>query len=618
MDGSAHLLALKVMRVSRPTIASSWQPFFSASPSFSAHSTSSLTSLQGSAPLDGCPKTLRDLTSTSQLLTLPSSFGAIQLGETFSSCLCLNNEAQETIHGVSLRIEMQTVSTKTVLADIGGQDYSLDAGALVETLVHHEIKELGQHVLACTVTYHLPPSARTAPGLSPDPSDPRKQVFNKYYKFAATNPLSVKSKVHVPRSPGALTSASEREKVFLEIHIQNLTQDPMWFEKMAFDPVEGWSVLDANTAVMQPGASEPTKQLQSIFSGNNSLLQPQDLRQYIYILEPIVRPDFKAVLAPGTIVPLGRLDISWRSSFGEPGRLLTSTLTRRVPLVAPTQPASALPPHLQRAQSPRPGSPIHRIGTPPGGRVRNIGSNPARPQSPSLPPLPAIPPDIEVDLTVEPIPRQQLKIGQAFNVRCKLVVKTAVENGGTEPRRLKLAAQHVQAVDSNNTPKSEAQIAVDPLSPISAVSTPSPTGTPLRGGPNWPIISESPRKEPTSDLERVSIEALPPPTYVPADDQDKLPSSDALFLGSSSIVLPEITVPASHITTPASPQQQTIKFSLTFIPSKAGVISIGGLRLFVVHDSSISSDPGQPFAEQPQKPRLLNQWTAITEVFVDS
>lgn len=98
----------------------------------------------------------------------------------------------------------------------------------------------------------------------------------------------------------------------------------MWFEKMTFETVEGWSVIDANMTSTHSGSGEPNTQQQSIFSGSNSLLQPQDLRQYIYILEPIVKPEFKAVLAPGTIVPLGRLDISWRSAFGEPGRLLTS------------------------------------------------------------------------------------------------------------------------------------------------------------------------------------------------------------------------------------------------------------------------------------------------------
>jgi hypothetical protein len=141
-------------------------------------------SLQANTPLPGHPKTLRDFTAASELLTLPSSFGAIQLGETFSSCLCVNNEAHVDIDAVTLKVEMQTVTSKVMLAEFGGSKYKLKTGDTLENLVNHEIKELGQHVLACTVTYRLPPNARSAPGPAEDASDPSLQIFRKFYKFA--------------------------------------------------------------------------------------------------------------------------------------------------------------------------------------------------------------------------------------------------------------------------------------------------------------------------------------------------------------------------------------------------------------------------------------------------
>ena len=130
-----------------------------------------------------------------------------------------------------------------------------------------------------------------------------------------TNPLSVKTKVHVPRSPSALLSTEERSKVFLEVHIQNFTSDPMWFERIFFEPAPGWHVQDANLL--------PESQ-KSLFSGAMAMMQSQDTRQYIYILNEINPPAIPVQHAPGAILPLGRLDITWRSSFGEPGRLLTS------------------------------------------------------------------------------------------------------------------------------------------------------------------------------------------------------------------------------------------------------------------------------------------------------
>lgn len=134
-----------------------------------------------------------------------------------------------------------------------------------------------------------------------------------------TNPLSVKTKVHLPRSPSALLSISEKQKVFLEVHIQNLTQDALWFQRIGFECADGWNVEDINTT---RGDSQD-----GLLTGDSSLMQPQDMRQYIYILVPKVVPDFPVTHTPGTVISLGRLDIAWRSSFGEPGRLLTSVGT---------------------------------------------------------------------------------------------------------------------------------------------------------------------------------------------------------------------------------------------------------------------------------------------------
>lgn len=93
----------------------------------------------------------------------------------------------------------------------------------------------------------------------------------------------------------------------------------MWLERMQFECVDGWQVQDANS-LENPvsGSKEP------LFSGSTALMQPQDVRQYIYILLPVSLPPFPITHAPGAILGLGRLDISWRSSYGEPGRLLTS------------------------------------------------------------------------------------------------------------------------------------------------------------------------------------------------------------------------------------------------------------------------------------------------------
>jgi hypothetical protein len=64
-----------------------------------------------------------------------------------------------------------------------------------------------------------------------------------------------------------------------------------------------------------------------------AVMQPQDMRQYIYVLVPATIPPFPVRHVPGSNLPLGRLDISWRSSLGETGRLMTSVRVPRLWIV---------------------------------------------------------------------------------------------------------------------------------------------------------------------------------------------------------------------------------------------------------------------------------------------
>ncbi|OBZ75869.1 Trafficking protein particle complex subunit 13, partial [Grifola frondosa] len=525
MDGTGQLLSLKVMRVSRPSLASAWEPFYSSSPSFSAHSTASVMSLQGKTPLPNHPKTLRDLTHITEVLMLPAAFGAIQLGETFSSCLSVNNDATVDVEAVVMRVEMQTANTKTVLAEFGGVDHRLPAGESLERVVSHEIKELGQHVLACTVSYRLPPGIRAIPSPATDTNDPAIQTFRKFYKFAVTNPLSVKTKVHLPRAPTALLSRTDREKVFLEVHIQNLTQDAMWLERMHFECTEGWAVQDANL-IEETGTGEK----EYLFKGPTALMQPQDLRQYIYVMSPKILTLLPTTYPPGSIISLGRLDISWRSSFGEPGRLITSPLSRRIPLIqAPTQPqtptqptfkqpVSAIPLHLQRSNTvggvtpPRPRSPQlnQRPMSPPANPASPIPYRPgspfrsrtattapsARTQSPAPAASPNPPPrteDVEVDLVVRHIPRESISAEKPFTIAFSITVNAPVPvtrpAGQRKQRVLTLVLQHLQPLRtqliSASTEGAQVGAQREPFSPrlpsSSGFSTPSPYGTPYRG-----------------------------------------------------------------------------------------------------------------------------------------
>ncbi|KAG1730591.1 DUF974-domain-containing protein [Suillus lakei] len=665
MDAQGHLLSLKVMRVSRPSLASAWQPFYSSSPSFSAHSTASILSLQGKTPLPGHPKTLRDLTQASEFLTLPASFGVIQLGETFSSCICINNETNIDIEGVSVRVEIQTANSKILVAELGGPGFKLAVGDSLEYVAHHEVKELGHHVLACVVSYHLPPSYRHAPGAS-DPSN--EATFRKFYKFAVTNPLSVKTKVHTPRSPSALISLSEREKVFLEVHIQNMTQDAMWFERMEFECAEGWSVADANT---MPSAEDNKDQ--RLFSGSMALMQPQAIRQYIYILTPPSSSSFPAVHPAGSAIPLGRLDISWRSQFGEPGRLLTSMLSRRFPgppapnpTTAPApplqHPVSALPPYLQRTvpsapssparpRSPqlppsRPSSPTpapYRPGSP--FRTRPM-SGPSRPQSPaagSIPTMsiapnqqqqaslvPALISGVEVDIIINHIPRESIAVERPFKIAFTATISAALPKAKGKQRVISLAVQHLQYPRSTAIAYPEPFQATETISSrfsslglTSATSTLiTPMQSPNMASENLLVLS------PERMLARGGP-ILPPPYFEFADEEKRAKLKGCVFVGSSTQFLNPITLTnpshASHHEDLSEDDVEKVEgsqeFELTFLPVQTGFVRAGGLRILLVRDELVDVGADQAthrLGSGAIEARTMKELDVVAELWVHS
>lgn len=160
-------LSLKVMRLSRPTLAHVSPHFFEGTSSeplsaaLQARVEGSLlhhglsTSASSSKIPSFHPATMRDF-PLSSLPTLPGSFGAISLGETFTAALCLSNDSTFDVSHVRLRAEMQTSTAKVLLSEATGPDETgggVDRGQVLPMTVKWEIKELGLHVLACDISW---------------------------------------------------------------------------------------------------------------------------------------------------------------------------------------------------------------------------------------------------------------------------------------------------------------------------------------------------------------------------------------------------------------------------------------------------------------------------------
>ncbi|XP_078038449.1 trafficking protein particle complex subunit 13 [Augochlora pura] len=285
-----HLLALKVMRLTRPTLAS---PIVVTCDStdlpgntLNNELKNDCTALQGMETL-----------TVGQFMVLPQSFGNIYLGEMFSSYLCVHNGSSQLVEDVNVKVDLQTSTQIIPLSGNSGEMKDLPPGGTVDEVIHHEVKEIGTHILVCEVTY-------TPMNLGATP-----QSFKKFYKLQVVKPLDVKTKFY----------NAESDEVYLEAQIQNLTAGPICLEKVSLESSHLFSVSTLNT----------NEKGESIY-GSVNILDTDCSRQYLYCLKPqsTLLKDPKMM---HNATNIGKLDIVWRSNLGERGRLQTSQLQRMAP-----------------------------------------------------------------------------------------------------------------------------------------------------------------------------------------------------------------------------------------------------------------------------------------------
>ncbi|NXH01019.1 TPC13 protein, partial [Loxia leucoptera] len=226
-----------------------------------------------------------------EMLTLPQNFG-------FSKLYGKGLDYLYVLQLVFSFADLQTSSQRLNLSASSAAVAELKPDCCIDDVIHHEVKEIGTHILVCAVSY------TTQTG--------EKMYFRKFFKFQVLKPLDVKTKFY----------NAETDEVFLEAQIQNITTSPMFMEKVSLEPSMMYNVAELNT-VDTAGESEST-------FGTRTYLQPMDTRQYLYCLKPKQEFAEKAGVIKGVTV-IGKLDIVWKTNLGERGRLQTSQLQRMAP-----------------------------------------------------------------------------------------------------------------------------------------------------------------------------------------------------------------------------------------------------------------------------------------------
>jgi len=271
-----HSLTLKVMRLYKPS-------FHMALPIYSEQN-----------DIASCVMPdLDDAFGVSNILSLPQAFVNIFLGETFKSYISINNHSPFDVKNIVVKAELQTGTKRFSLAEMNTPIISFGSGESHDFIVTHEVKEIGIHILVCTVNY----TRHTG----------EIKSFRKFFKFQVTNPISIKMQTH-----------DLQYGIFLTAQIQNLTTNPLFLESVKFEPLPLYMASDLNQA------DENNKQMSAVV-GDLVYMKPTDVRQYLFKVEP--KNDSRAKI--GSII--GKLEIMWKSNLGESGRLQTAPLERKVP-----------------------------------------------------------------------------------------------------------------------------------------------------------------------------------------------------------------------------------------------------------------------------------------------
>ncbi|KAL2932074.1 Trafficking protein particle complex subunit 13-like protein [Bienertia sinuspersici] len=296
-----HSLAFRVMRLCRPSLQVDTP--FSLIPLISSLAKmiplSSILFLPILLPLMAI--SLSALASFSLILpmlldSLASS--AIYLGETFCSYISINNSSGYEVRDVVIKAEIQTERQRILLLDTSKSPVdTIRAGGRYDFIVEHDVKELGAHTLVCSALYN--------------DGDADRKYLPQFFKFIVANPLSVRTKVRMVK-----------DLTFLEACIENHTKSNLFMDQVEFQPAQHWgaTVLSADTSLAEKNITSDKE----IFKPPILIKAGGGIHNFLYQLK-VSSQESTQTRTEGSNI-LGKLQITWRTNLGEPGRLQTQNI----------------------------------------------------------------------------------------------------------------------------------------------------------------------------------------------------------------------------------------------------------------------------------------------------
>ncbi|CAO2823830.1 unnamed protein product [Amaranthus hypochondriacus] len=300
-----HSLAFRVMRLCRPSLHVETPLLFDPSDLLLGEDDHSLSLLPSDSLSSDLSFRTRYLLSDpshasglSGLLVLPQSFGAIYLGETFCSYISINNSSAFEVRDVVIKAEIQTERQRVLLLDTSKSPVeSIRAGGRYDFIVEHDVKEVGAHTLVCSALYN--------------DADADRKYLPQFFKFIVANPLSVRTKVR-----------NVKDLTFLEACIENHTKANLYMDQVEFQPAQNWGakMLTADMSLSEKNLAGDRE----IFKPPVLIKSGGGIHNFLYQLK-LSSQESTQTRTEGSNI-LGKLQITWRTNLGEPGRLQTQNI----------------------------------------------------------------------------------------------------------------------------------------------------------------------------------------------------------------------------------------------------------------------------------------------------
>lgn len=229
------------------------------------------------------------------LLNTPGKGNQIFLGETYRVYVSLCNDIHEPVNDVVLKVEVVTSSHNRVLLHQTPPLSIMSPNERIDRILNHDVKDMGEHNLVCTVSYTLPSG--------------EEKLLRRLQQFNVSKPLEVRPDFQMVEN-----------NVLLTVQIQNVMPHSVFLDVVSFDPAAGFISVDLNT----------TTEGCSVF-GKDDIFSPHTNRQYLFHITPQMPVHQSGSGTRAVSVSVGKMDIVWRGRFGERGRIQTGQLKAVIP-----------------------------------------------------------------------------------------------------------------------------------------------------------------------------------------------------------------------------------------------------------------------------------------------